>query len=105
MLRVVSGGAYAEETVASHVGLGSTLLLVTPRRLLYVRRTSWELLWQVECTQLRGATLDAHKAQLSIHLGEPPGGAAAPTRRTLTVDCVTPAAVPLVRQTIAQRIT
>ena len=51
LLRSVSGGEFGDETLAAHVGLGNSLLLVTAQRLLYIRKGTWELLWQVRSRQ------------------------------------------------------
>ena len=98
VLHTVAGGQYAGEALVSHVGLGNSLLLCTPSRFVYVKKVTWDLLWTVEYAQVLEAEMLEAKSQVRLSLG--PGSAAS----SLTVDCMTPAVVPLVHDTMRQAI-
>ena len=103
LLQSLQGGAYASEGLLAHVGLAHSLLLATERRLLYVHKGSGELLWQVPVDQLAGAEQDTSASKVILRLGvDPTHWEAAEKAPTRTIDCLTPAVVPLVLETVKQ---
>ena len=104
MLRAVNGGEYAGESLLSHVGLGGSLLLATDQRLLYMRKGTWELYWQVPLDYISDVLQRAGSSEVVIQLVEGASSAEANGPPMLSIDCMTPAVVPLVMDTVQRAI-
>ena len=112
LLRSLHAGAFSDEALLSHVGLGGCFLMTTDRRIVYIRRDaaskgSWELLWHAKYDDIVSAEPSpSGHPEVLVRLAADPGewesASSAPVR---AVDCKTAAAVPLVLQTVRRAMT
>ena len=105
MLHGLEGGRYRSEELHSHVGLAGSLLLATDQRLIYIRKGTGELHWQVPFASLASADQPPGTSSVVLKLAVEPveweGTSAPPTR---SIDCMTPAVVPLVLDTVRRAL-
>ena len=102
ILRVVAGGEHVGDTMRDHVGLGGNMLTATNRRLLYLKKGTWELYWQVPLKSVvrvdqvpNSSVVELLVTNSSDVPGPNDGGTS--VRR---VECMTQAVVPLVVDTV-----
>ena len=95
MLHGLGDGMYSSEELRAHVGLAGSLLLATDQRLLYVKKNPTQLFWQVPIDSVASAEQNAASSQVILKLEDEPERPS-----TRAIDCMTPAVVPLVLDTV-----
>lgn len=95
MLHGLGDGMYSSEELRAHVGLAGSLLLATDQRLLYVKKNPTQLFWQVPIGSVASAEQNAASSQVILKLEDEPE-----RQSTRAIDCMTPAVVPLVLDTV-----
>lgn len=105
MLHGLDKGKYSKEVLTGHVGLAGSMLLATDQRLVYVKKGTGDVLWQVPYTSLAGASQSDTNSEVVLKLEVDPKdweASTAPPRRS--IDCLTPAVVPLVLDTVQRAL-
>jgi hypothetical protein len=101
VLHSLSDGLYRDEALEAHVGLGGRLLLASDRRLLYVKKGSWDLLWQLPYGTIVSAERAPDSSEVLLRLtSDPNEWESTATPPTRSISCMTSAIVPLVLETV-----